>query len=78
MPDAPPPTYDSTGSLVAGWWVRAGYDPSQDEIVVTWHQDAGTYTESKTVEERHPFTDVEDVIASLQRRIRILGARRLF
>lgn len=78
MPDAPQPTYDSHGNMVAAWTIRCSYDPLRDLLEVHWHQEAGPYHKEKRLTETYDPSDVEDLIATVQRAIRILGARRLF
>lgn len=78
MPDAPPPTFDNHGNLVAEWSLSCRYTSAQDLIVVTWAQEAGPYHTAKNKSETYSPQDVEDVVAIAQRAIRILAARRLF
>ena len=78
MPDAPRPTYDSHGNLVGGWAVGLSYDPAKDELSLYWRQAAGPYHAAKNGTETYDPRDLEDAIAALDRRVRILGARRLF
>lgn len=77
-PDAPPPTFDAHGNLVAEWSITVRYDSLRDDIIVNWRQEAGPYHKAKALEEHYKPQDLEDVIAVIQRAIRILGARRLF
>lgn len=77
-PDAPPPTYDSRGNMVAEWSVTMRYDAVRDEITVHWRQDAGPYSKAKALTHRYDPVDVEDALADVQRAVRICGARRLF
>lgn len=78
MPDAPKPTYDSHGNMVAAWTIRVGYDPLRDLLEVHWRQEAGPYHKAKSLTETYDPVDLEDMLATLQRAVRILGARRLF
>ena len=78
MPNAPAPTYYKHGNLVAEWSVHCTYSPDRDEIVLTWRQAEGSYTAAKSGSATHGPGDLEDVVADLQRAVRILGARRLF
>lgn len=77
MADAPTPRYDSQGNLVASWSVRVDYDPQRDTVSVSWHQGAGSYHPSKSGQNLYTPVDIEDAAADVQRRLRILGARRL-
>lgn len=77
-PDAPAPTYDSHGNMVAPWMIRISYDPLRDVIDVFWQQEAGPYHKAKTLSTTHAPVDVEDALADVCRAVRILGARRLF
>lgn len=75
--DAPAPVYDSVGNVVPAWHVRLEFDDRHDRLVVSWYQAEGGYTASRFRTDVYPVSDLEDAIAAVQRRARILGARRL-
>lgn len=77
-PDAPAPTYDSHGNQVSAWYVRAEFDPVRDRLVVSWQISAGPYNKASAGVKDYDPVDLEDVVADLQRAVRICGARRLF
>lgn len=77
-PDAPTPTYDSKGNLVAEWAITVRYDALRDDLIVNWRQEAGPYHKAKSSESHYDPKDLEDALADIQRAVRILGARRLF
>lgn len=77
-PDAPPPTYDSTGNLVAEWMVTVRYDSVRDVVNVTQVQEAGPYHKARVQTDTYAPTEIEDIASALDRALRILGARRLF
>lgn len=78
MPDAPAPTYDSHGNQVAAWQIVIEYDPLRDVLSTRWRQEAGPYHKAKRESRDYPVMDLEDLVADVQRAVRILGARRLF
>ncbi len=78
VPDAPPPTYDSHGSLVAAWKVTIEYDDVRDEIRVHRQQEAGAYTKARRETATYAPTEIEDALQDLERIARICSARRLF
>lgn len=77
-PDAPPPTYDAAGNLVAEWMVTVRYDSVRDVINVTQVQEAGPYHKARVQTDTYAPTEVEAIASHLHRVLRILGARRLF
>lgn len=77
-PDAPPPTYDSHGNIVAEWMVTVRYDAVRDAITVHQAQEAGPYTKARRHTDTYAPNEVEALLASLTTMIRTLGARRLF
>lgn len=77
-PDAPAPTYDSKGNEVAEWAISIRYDAVRDNLTIVWTQEAGPYHKAKRVQNNYSPQDLEDLVADVQRAIRILGARRLF
>lgn len=77
-PDAPAPTYDARGNMVAEWTASVRYDAVRDELVLHTAQEAGPYSKAKVQTDRFAPTEVEDLLALLQARVRIMGARRLF
>jgi hypothetical protein len=77
-PDAPQPTYDSKGNMVAQWTLRVAYDSVRDQLTLDWSQEAGPYHKAKRVSNTYDPRNLEDAIADIQRAMRILGARRLF
>lgn len=76
--DAPSPTFDSHGNLVAEWSITVRYDALRDDLIVNWRQEAGPYHKAKALEEHYAPQDLEDALAAIQRAVRIMGARRLF
>lgn len=77
-PDAPAPTYDSHGNLVAEWTVSINYDAVRDVLRVHMRQEAGPYTRATVETHEYAPQDVEDAVSDLCRQVRIRGARRLF
>lgn len=77
-PDAPAPTYDSHGNMVAEWSIRFSYDSLRDRLEVTASQEAGPYHKATRETRYFEVVDVEDALAFVQQRARICGARRLF
>lgn len=77
-PDAPSPTYDSHGNLVAEWKVSIEYDALRDVLRVFWRQEPGPYHKGKSLVTEHAPQDVEDALSDVVKAVRIMGARRLF
>lgn len=78
MPDAPAPTYDSHGNLVAEWKVTIRYDALRDVLEVHQAQEAGPYTKARRHTDVYAPHEVEALLASIGTMVRTLGARRLF
>ena len=77
-PDAPDPTYDARGNLVAEWTVSIRYDAVRDDLVLHCAQEAGPYNKAKVQTDHFAPDEIEDLLVLFLARVRIMGARRLF